>query len=306
MTKFIHLAFSVALVLLVTAECSSQRSEFVNVDQTFSMHYRIFGKGEPLLIINGGPGMNSNGFESLAMKLSENFQTIIYDQRGTGKSVLPKVDTSTITMQLMIDDIERLREHLHLEQWSVMGHSFGGMVASYYATQFPERIQKMILSSSGGIDLDLLTYVRNAIDNQLGSDGLDSMQYWTRKIEQGDTSQYARLQRGKFLAPAYVENKAHYSAIAVRLSQSNSQINQLMWNNMHKIHFNCSEKLKSFDKPVLIIQGDHDIIQPQTAEKAHGILKKSRIVYLEHCKHFGWLDNPDVFYKEVTSFLAEA
>ena len=60
-------------------------------------YYKTFGKGEPLLIINGGPGMNSNGFEDMAKTLGENQQTIIYDQRGTGKSKLSKLDSKSIS-----------------------------------------------------------------------------------------------------------------------------------------------------------------------------------------------------------------
>ena len=76
------------------------------------LHYKVYGKGTPLVIINGGPGMNSKGFESLAIELSKNYRVIIYDQRGTGNSVLPKLDGSTINMQLMVEDIESLRRHL--------------------------------------------------------------------------------------------------------------------------------------------------------------------------------------------------
>src|ERR1700712_3378551 len=73
------------------------------------IYYRTFGTGKPLLIINGGPGMNSDGFIDLARILSKNNETIIYDQRGTGRSNVQKLDTSTITMKLMVQDLESLR-----------------------------------------------------------------------------------------------------------------------------------------------------------------------------------------------------
>jgi proline iminopeptidase len=87
-----------------------------------------------VLIINGGPGMNSDGFVGVAQKLSKNNRTIIYDQRGTGRSTLTKTDTSTITMKLMAADIEALRKQLNIKSWIILGHSFGGMLASYYAS----------------------------------------------------------------------------------------------------------------------------------------------------------------------------
>lgn len=61
-------------------------------------YYRLYGSGKPLLVINGGPGMNSNGFETLAKKLSSDRMVIIYDQRGTGKSKLQKRNSKTVSM----------------------------------------------------------------------------------------------------------------------------------------------------------------------------------------------------------------
>ncbi len=288
---------------LFVSTCTSQESGFEISKDLTSIYYKTFGSGMPLLIINGGPGMNSDGFENLAKKLSKNYQTIIYDQRGTGKSVLKILDTTTITMKLMMDDIEGIRKHLKIEKWSVLGHSFGGMVASYYATQYPEYIDKIILSSSGGIDLDLLNYVQVEINSKLSKEDLDSVNYWTNKITEGDTSHYAKLERGKHLAPAYVIDKKFIPVIAERLTQGNATVNQLIWTDLQKINFNCFDKLKTFDKPVLIIQGKQDIIKAETAEKAHKAFSNSKVVFMDHCIHYGWLDNEEVYFREINSFL---
>jgi proline iminopeptidase len=87
------------------------------------------------------------------------------------------------------------------------------------------------------------------------------------------------------------------------LTQGNITINQLVWNDLQKINFDCTEKLSAFDKPVLIIQGKQDIIKEETAEKAHLAFKNSKVIFLEHSIHYGWLDNKEVFFKEVSSFL---
>lgn len=276
----------------------------VGTDHT-PISYKLYGTGKPLLIINGGPGMNSDGFQSLAIRLSINNEIILYDQRGTGKSTLSVLDTNTITMDLMISDIEQLRKHLKIEKWAVLGHSFGGMLASYYATKYPEIIDKIILSSSGGIDLGLLDYVGTAINSRLSKGAQDSVAHWNKKISEGDTSHYARLERGKNLAPAYVMNKKYVPVIAERLTQSNSLVNELVWINLQKIKFDCAPRLKTFDKPVLIIQGQQDIVSAETAQKAHKVFSKSSLVFMEHCIHYGWLDNEEVYFKTLNSFLAK-
>ena len=268
----------------------------VSTDNT-PVHYKVFGNGEPLLIINGGPGMNCNGFEGLAVKLSSTNKTIIYDQRGTGESKLPKLDSTTLTMKLMIDDIETLRKYLHIEKWIVLGHSFGGMVASYYATLFPDHIEKIILSSSGGIDLGLLGYISANINAKLSKEEAQAVSYWSQQISNGDTSYHAKIQRGMNLAPAYVYDRKWVPVIAERLTQGNSRINQLLWDDLRKIKFNCFYQLRSFAKPVLIIQGKQDIVNPQTAELSHKAFKNSRIVFIDHCIHYGWLDNETDYFK---------
>jgi proline iminopeptidase len=267
------------------------------------IYYRTYGEGKPLLIINGGPGLNSDGFVSLAKQLSKHNQTIIYDQRGTGKSAMEKTDSTTITMKAMAADIECLRKHLHIDEWIILGHSFGGMVASYYASLYPEKVAALILSSSGGIDLELLSYVGKNVNAKLTAKELDSVNYWTKKINEGDTSYHARLERGMSLAPAYVYNRKFIPVIAERLTQGNSAVNGFIWQDLQKTKFNCTDKLKSFNKPVLIIQGKQDIIAEKTALKAHKVLKNSRLVLMDRCVHYGWLDRPDEYFAEVEKFL---
>jgi proline iminopeptidase len=206
-------------------------------------------------------------------------------------------------MDLMVKDIENLRRHLHIDKWTILGHSFGGMLASWYATLYPRHIRSLILSSSGGIDLDLLNYVSAAINSTLTSAQQEAVSYWTNKISGGDTSHYARLQRGLALAPAYVYDKKNVPLIAERLTQGNSRINNLVWQDLRKIKFDCSGKLSAALFPVLIIQGKQDIVSAATAEKAKKAFKNAVLVYLDHSVHYGWLDNPAGYFATVNDFL---
>jgi proline iminopeptidase len=288
---------------LLTLSFDITKDGFATSTGGAKIHYRTFGTGKPLLIINGGPGMNSDGFEGVAKKLSENCLTIIYDQRGTGQSRLASLDATTITMDLMVEDIEALRKQLNIDKWSILGHSFGGMVVSYYATKYPEHIDKIVLSSSGGVDLSLLNEVQSSINSKLTKAESDSVDYWSAKIDGGDTSHFARLRRGINLAHAYVIDPKFIPVIGERLTQGNQLINQLMWADLQMINFNCVAKLRSYEKPVLIIQGNEDIVSKNIAEKSHQAFKNSKMVFMDHCIHYGWLDNPEVYFKEVNEFL---
>ena len=134
---------------------------------------------------------------------------------------------------------------------------------------------------------------------------MDSLNYWSQKISNGDTSYFARWQQAKTLANAYVFDKKYVPVIAKRLTQTNQQINGLIWQDLQRIKFNCTDKLLSFNKPVLIIQGKQDIVEEKTAQKAHKVLKNSKIVLVDHSIHYGWLDNRKEYLDEVEKFVSE-
>ena len=268
------------------------------------IHYKVFGKGTPLLIINGGPGMNSDGFSPLAELLSDKFMTILSDQRGTGKSELKTVDSSTVTMDLMIQDIEALRKHLHIKKWVILGHSFGGWLAQYYASKYPENLDGLILSGSGGIDLELLDYFSANTAIRLGISENDSLAYWNKKITDGDTTYNAKFQRSKVLASAYLFKKDFIPVIAKRLTQAKPIITGLVFKDLYKINYNCKKSLENFAKRVLIIQGRQDIVGDGTAYKAHLILKNSTLIFLNNCGHYGWIDQKEKYKLEIVNFIS--
>lgn len=278
----------------------SQEGKFIELADS-KIYYQTFGEGVPILILNGGPGMSSEGFIPLAKELSKNHQTIIYDQRGTGLSKMNKIDDQTISMDLMVEDIETLRKHLKIQNWVVMGHSYGGMLAYYYASKYPENVKAMIQSSSGGMDLSLLNSLN--ITNRLSRTERDSLNFYNAKISRGDNSYETRLGRGRFLAPAYLYNKKFVPIIAERLTQGNNDINNLVWANLRKIDYNVKEQMKTFKKPVLILHGSDDIVAREVAETANNILPNSKLFILQNTSHYGWLEQPDQYFGQIQDFL---
>lgn len=293
------LIFSLILSLFSSYVYGQENTIYANGAK---LHYKMYGTGKPILIINGGPGMNCNGFEKIANDLSRNSKTILYDQRGTGQSTLNQINESTISMDLMVEDLEALRKHLNFESWTVLGHSFGGMLAYYYATKYPESISAMIQSSSGGMDLTLPSLLN--LRESLSQLEWDSLQYYQQKLNAGDTSYQVRLKRGEFMAPAYLYNMKYIPELAVRMTQGNSQINGLLWEDMRTMQFDTKNELLKFDKPVLIIHGKNDLLDTSVAESAHDILPDSRLELLDNCAHYGWLDRPKVFYTIIHEFLS--
>ncbi|MUP46086.1 alpha/beta fold hydrolase [Gramella sp. BOM4] len=265
--------------------------------------FQSFGKGFPVLIINGGPGISSSGFADLAQKLSEKNTTIIYDQRGTGLSKLEHLNSSTINLNLMVEDIELLRKHLGYDKWIVLGHSFGGMLAYAYSVKYPERVQAMIQSHSGGLDLQILENFD--VYSQLSATYSDSLNHYSAKIQLGDTSEETARRRATILARAYLYNDSLATGISGRFMNGNMRINSLMWNDLSQNNFDLSAELSQFKKPVLILNGRNEVAPLSLAEKAHEILPNSQLVIIDRCGHYGWLDRPDIYLTEVSRFLKQ-
>ncbi|MDX1651471.1 MAG: alpha/beta fold hydrolase [Brumimicrobium sp.] len=300
--KVLSLVISFTLSFFVYT-LQGQEENFVESNGV-NIHFTIFGEGPPVLIINGGPGFSSEGFVPLAKKIAnEGYQTILYDQRGTGKSSMEKVDSTNITMDLMVEDIEAIRKKMNIDEWIVLGHSFGGIMANYYTAQYPSRVKAMISSSSGGIDLSLLRNAQSNLYSKLTQTELDSMRYWSAQRRNGDNSEYAQKQFAKYMAPAYVYDRKFIPVVAERLTQGNMALNRLVWNDLIRIEYDCKPKLRSFDKPVLIIQGKNDIISENLASTADSVFPNSKVVLLDSCGHYGWLDQPVDYFGKIFSFL---
>ncbi|PJJ52767.1 alpha/beta fold hydrolase [Hymenobacter chitinivorans] len=111
------------------------------------LYTKVAGKGLPCVFVHGGPGSGSYAIEALAGKtLEQNFQMIYLDQRGSGRSASDPAKNYAI--ERLVQDLEEVRQQLHLDKWVVMSHSFGGIIATAYASKYPERVQGLVLVNS--------------------------------------------------------------------------------------------------------------------------------------------------------------
>ena len=131
----------------------------------------------------------------------------------------------------------------------------------------------------------------------------DSVQYWRGKIRSGDTSYTARLGLGRNMAPAYVYDQSFAPQIAERLTQGNLELNSLVWQNLRQIEYDCKPQLKHFNAPVLIVQGEYDVLDPELATIAHETYPNATLLMLERCGHYGWLDRPEAYFGAIDDFL---
>lgn len=104
--------------------------------------------GKPVLVVHGGPGTGC----SVGMRRSadpERFRVVLFDQRGCGRSRPHASDPATglehNTTHHLIEDMERLREHLGIDRWLLYGGSWGSTLILAYAERHPERVSEIVI-----------------------------------------------------------------------------------------------------------------------------------------------------------------
>jgi len=112
---------------------------------SLKLYYETEGEGQPLVLLNGGPGFSHEYLQPLRALASE-ARLIFFDQRGTGQS--GKADPQDYTVEANVEDVEQLRRELQLDSWIVFGHSWGGMLAQAYVLKYPQHVSGLILADT--------------------------------------------------------------------------------------------------------------------------------------------------------------
>jgi pimeloyl-ACP methyl ester carboxylesterase len=109
-----------------------------------NIYYEIHGKGEPLVIMGGG-GANIASLSRLIQVFSPEYQVIVFECRGTGRSDAPDIP---YTMEMFGDDLAGLLDAVDIKSAHVYGESAGSMIAQYFAIGYPGKVKNLILASS--------------------------------------------------------------------------------------------------------------------------------------------------------------
>jgi proline iminopeptidase len=119
---------------------------YINIDES-SLYYKIIGKGEPLIVLHGGPGFDHQPLMPYIGNLGKYCKVVLYDQRGSGMSTGP-VDSASINVDRFVEDIEIIRKHLGVEKINLSGISWGGILALFYGIKYPNKLNSLVLFST--------------------------------------------------------------------------------------------------------------------------------------------------------------
>lgn len=126
-------------------EIEANRSEHLKVSDIHEIYVEECGNpnGKPVVFIHGGPG----GGASAAYRRffnPEKYRIILFDQRGCGRSK-PHSELEENTTWALVEDIEKIRQHLNIKKWQVFGGSWGSTLALTYAISHPNSVSELVL-----------------------------------------------------------------------------------------------------------------------------------------------------------------
>ncbi len=260
----------------------------------FDLHYRTMGKGPAVILLSGGPGFDVDYMQPVAEKLADAFTCVLLEQRGTGRSRAAKPDPASMTLRNVVEDLEALRVHLKLDALTLIGHSWGGMLAMAYAAAHPDRVGRLLLVGPGGMDPQFQAYFGPNLE----------MRLWPSDKEARAAAK-TPVQNIRALTPAYFfdREKALAFAKATPEDSLHADVGAAMWPDLAK-SYNVRDSMKKLDRPTLIVQGRQDPIGESTAYEIHLAIKGSSLQFLNRCGHFPWLEQPEAFFKVTREFLS--
>jgi proline iminopeptidase len=185
----------IILIALCTLQLYSQGAHFHryttnrgSCSGVKNLHMKEYGKpyDEPILFLHGGPGYNCANFQATtAQKLADQgFYVITYDRRGEGRSTIP----AKYTFKETFKDIISLMKCSGVKKVHIIGHSFGGMVGTLFAKQYPDKVKSLILVGAPvNLQENFQTIIRSCKAIYTKNDDATNLMY-IDKLEKMDTT----------------------------------------------------------------------------------------------------------------------
>jgi proline iminopeptidase len=281
------------------------------------IYYMTVGRGDPLLIVHGGPGASHDYFLPYLLPLARTHKLIFIDERGSGRSQKLE-DPAGYTIENMVEDVEAVRLALGLGKITLLGHSYGGALAQAYALKYQKNLSHLILASTWSSTTDMneifvhmkqnmTPELRGRID-KLEADGLFGHGKDYQKNRYPNEYMIAAWGEGYF--PYVYQNRPdpNYDPIAQGIMAWD--LYRQMWGehgefiidgNLKSVEY--TERLATIKIPTLILVGDHDECDPSLSKVMHLKISSSQLVIFPKAGHMTFVDQTGMFIAAVNDFL---
>jgi proline iminopeptidase len=279
---------------------------------TFNVWTKRFGNNPKMkvLLLHGGPGGTHEAFESFESFFpQEGIEFYEYDQLGSMLSDHP-TDSSLWTTERFVEEVEQVRIALGLDKnnFYVLGHSWGGILAMEYALKYQENIKGLIISNMVSSIPQYVQYANNVLAKQMDPKIVDTIRLMEAK------KQYTNPRYMEILQPNYYEK--HLCRVLPwpePVIRAFRHINQEIYVMMQgPSEFGASGRLLNWDRskdlpkievPTLTIGGEHDTMDPEHMKWMSTQVKKGRYLFCPNGSHCSMWDDQPHYFPGVISFI---
>jgi len=260
------------------------------------------GRGTPLVLCHGGPGL-WDYFGDLAGMLGDACRTVRWDQRGCGRSE----HRGPYTVARFVADLDAVRQHAAAPRIDLLGHSWGAMLALRYTLEHPDRVGRLVYVSGTGIDPEQTwrPAFHDNLDRRLGDDTARLQALKRRDRTAAEERDLAVLQwSADFADPTTA--RQHAEQLATPWFGINYECNTTISAEVSRYlrDHDVAELCRGIDVPTLIVDGDRDLRPRWAVDSLRHALRSGQRLTLAGAGHLPWVEDPDRFRAAVTDFLA--
>jgi len=329
-TNAVLLLFFLALSISCTRRESSSSTDYFNRDEgavktggirlipietpkgNFNVWTKQFGNNNrmKLLLLHGGPGATHEYFECFESFLPlEGIEFIYYDQLGSAYSDQPG-DSDLWTLDRFIEEVEQVRQALGLnkDNFFLLGHSWGGILAMEYGLKHQEALKGLIISNMMSSCPEYDAYAENVLAKDMNPAVLEEIKSLEAKGE-FQNPRYMELLIPNF----YMKHICRLQEWPDPVNRAFARINQEIYVSMQgPSEFGVSGRLENWDRkaelknlsvPTLVIGAQHDTMDPEHMQWMSKQVQNGSYLFCPNGSHMCMYDDQDTYLNGLIKFI---
>ena len=287
--------------------------KMIRVDGKYNVWTKKVGDGKiKVLLLHGGPGFSHDYFECFEDFLpKEGIEFYYYDQLGCGNSDAP-ADTSLWTLPRYVEEVEQVRKGLGLENFYLLGHSWGTMLAMEYLDKYQSHVKGAILSNMTAGIKSYIPYAEKLKEKFLNANEIakyDSLD----KLKLYDSPEYQNLLMTKLythtICQLPLENWPEPLTRAFKKANQSIYITMQGVDEFHVTgnfkNWEMWDRLPNIKVSTLIIGGMNDEMNPDDIKREGQLIPNSRTYLCPNGSHLSMYDDQQNYFTSLVGFLKD-
>ena len=305
-----------AVIMSCVPTMVTAQSGYATMSDSARLYYRVMGRGpDTIIAIHGGPGLDHESIANDFAVLAAKHTVIFYDQRGGGKSTLPK-DTSTLVAARQVQDLEELRRHFRIARVTLVAHSYGPLLAASYALAHPDRVKRMVFF--GPVPPrqgDFWQRFSKSLGARLDNDQRARMSEAAKRmidpaLSEAENRQACRDYWAIGLRPRLAQPEKTTSLVKSDLCATdvagirygNRTGNRVIMGSYGD--WDLRAKLRTLTVPTLVVHGEEESIPMDLVEEWVTSMPNAKLIKVPRAAHFTYAERPELVWPAVERFLA--